>query len=54
MSCANGPEVPSRRDKGGGERMDGQRCILWVFLVKMQGEFSVNLFEKRGEWAMDF
>lgn len=31
------------------ERMDGQRCILWVFLVKMQGGFSVNLFEKRGQ-----
>lgn len=47
MGWVKGPEVPSRRE----ERMDGQRCVLWIFLVKMQAGLSVNPFEKRGQWA---
>ena len=48
MGWVKGPEVPSRRE----ERMDGQRCVLWVFLVKMQAGLSVNHFEKRGQWTL--
>lgn len=53
MGWVKGLGVSRRRDEGGGEN-NGQRCILWLFLVKMQDGFLVNLFEEREQWAVDF